>query len=187
MAAPSTLLNRFLHPRNLFTPSVFVAAAGIIAAAVLGIGWANSASHATKVEQHAAKVQSELKNADDEIGVYAMKAASSAAAQKAAEKKQSSLDAKIAAANALKAQLEQEQQTVVASQMTDGVHVVGTDTQPGTYSITSSTDCYYAWMSGTDANASIISNNIVSGPATVTLKAGDTFDTNRCGTWTKVG
>lgn len=74
-----------------------------------------------------------------------------------------------------------------ASQFGNGVHIVGMNVTAGTYSIASSTDCYYAWMSGTGSDADIIDNNIVSGPATVTLRDGDVFETNRCGTWTKVG
>jgi hypothetical protein len=76
---------------------------------------------------------------------------------------------------------------ITASQFTDGVHLVGTNVAPGTYSITESASCYYAWMSGTGSDANIVTNNIVSGPATVTLKAGDVFETSRCGTWNKTG
>lgn len=72
-----------------------------------------------------------------------------------------------------------------ASEFGNGVHIVGTNVTAGTYSIASSTDCYYAWMSGTGSDADIIDNNIVSGPATVTLRDGDVFETNRCGTWTR--
>ena len=74
-----------------------------------------------------------------------------------------------------------------ASQFGNGVHIVGTNVTAGTYSIASSTDCYYAWMSGTGSDADIIDNNIVSGPATVTLRDGDVFETSRCGTWSRIG
>jgi hypothetical protein len=73
-----------------------------------------------------------------------------------------------------------------ASEFGNGVHIVGTNVTAGTYSIASSTDCYYAWMSGTGSNADIIDNNIVSGPATVTLRDGDVFETSRCGIWSKI-
>jgi hypothetical protein len=75
--------------------------------------------------------------------------------------------------------------------ITGGVVVVGTDIDPGVYK----TDgpyraggedmCYYAFKTGTDANAQIIDNNIVQGPATVTLKQGNVFETSSCDDWHK--
>jgi hypothetical protein len=74
-----------------------------------------------------------------------------------------------------------------ASQFSDGVHIVGTTVSSGTYSIASSDSCYYVWRTGTGSDSEIVDNNIVSGPATVTLRDGEVFETNRCGTWDKVG
>ncbi len=85
------------------------------------------------------------------------------------------------------AALDAQTKQVQSTQFGDGVHLVGTTITPGVYSISSGSNCYYAWMSGTGSDADIIDNNIVSGPAVVTLKAGDIFETNRCGTWTKIG
>ncbi|UFS58935.1 hypothetical protein [Subtercola endophyticus] len=76
---------------------------------------------------------------------------------------------------------------VQAGQFGDGVHVVGTDVQPGVYHVNSATNCYYVFKDGTGAGANIIDNNIVSGPVTITLKQGDNLTTSRCGTWTKIG
>lgn len=73
-----------------------------------------------------------------------------------------------------------------ANQFGDGVHLVGTNVTPGVYSATG-VECYYVWKSGTGADAQIVDNNIVTGPVTVTLVAGQTFETDQCGTWTKVG
>lgn len=69
-----------------------------------------------------------------------------------------------------------------------GVHVVGRTVEPGTYSTNGGENCYYSWKSGTGSDASIIDNNIVDGPATVTLNEGDVFETSsRCAKWTKTG
>jgi FKBP-type peptidyl-prolyl cis-trans isomerase len=74
-----------------------------------------------------------------------------------------------------------------ASQFSDGVHIVGTTVAAGVYSISSSDSCYYVWRTGTGSDSEIVDNNIVSGPATVTLRDGEVFETSRCGTWNKVG
>jgi len=112
----------------------------------------------------------------------------------AAEAKKAELDARDAALAKAEAQLKADQavldatiQQVQDSQFSDGVHLVGTNVAPGVYSISNGSSCYYAWMTGTGSDADIIDNNIVNGPATVTLRPGDVFETNRCGTWTKVG
>lgn len=74
-----------------------------------------------------------------------------------------------------------------ASQFRDGVHIVGTTVTAGVYSISTSDSCYYVWRTGTGSDSEIVDNNIVSGPATVTLRDGEVFETSRCGTWSKVG
>ena len=78
-------------------------------------------------------------------------------------------------------------QQVERDQFSDGMHLVGTNVTPGIYAISTSTRCYYAWKSGTGSDAEIVDNEIVNGPATVTLKAGEVFESNRCGKWSKVG
>jgi hypothetical protein len=112
----------------------------------------------------------------------------------AADAKRAELDTRDAALKKAEERLKADQAALDArtkqvqdSQFSDGVHLVGTNVAPGVYSISNGSNCYYAWKSGTGSDAGIIDNNIVSGPATVTLKAGDVFETNRCGTWTKVG
>lgn len=68
-----------------------------------------------------------------------------------------------------------------------GLHTVGKTVSPGTYmtNVTSGF-CYYAWKNGTASGAGIIDNNIVEeGPATVTLRDGEVFESSGCGTWTR--
>jgi hypothetical protein len=105
--------------------------------------------------------------------------------QDAAAKQTADLTAREAAVTAREAAVKQIETVIQASQFSDGMHVVGTDVQPGTYSIASSTNCYYVFKDGTGSGAKILDNDIVSGPVTLTLKSGDVLETNRCGVWTK--
>jgi hypothetical protein len=68
----------------------------------------------------------------------------------------------------------------------EGLYVVGQDVNPGTYKTggPDGSSCYYAIKNGTGADSDIIDNNIVDGPATVTLKAGQVFETSNCQDWT---
>lgn len=72
--------------------------------------------------------------------------------------------------------------------VTDGTWTVGEDMPAGTYKTTgSSDDCYWAILKSGTNGADIIKNDIGGGNLRVTLKAGQDFKTQRCGTWTKVG
>lgn len=72
--------------------------------------------------------------------------------------------------------------------ITDGTWTVGEDFPAGSYRTTGSgPDCYWSiYKSGTN-QSDIIDNHIGAGNLRVTLKAGQDFETERCGTWTKVG
>jgi gas vesicle protein len=96
----------------------------------------------------------------------------------AAKEKEAELDARDAA-------LDTAEQVVADSKFSDGIHLVGTNVTAGSYSLADSSDCYYAWKTSTGADAEIIDNNIVNGPATVTLVDGDIFETRGCGEWSK--
>lgn len=97
------------------------------------------------------------------------------------------LEEREAAVIAREQELTQEEAAAALREFGDGVHVVGETVEAGTYRANPSGMCYYAWMGGTGADARIIDNNIVYGTTTVTLAAGDVFESNRCGTWTKTG
>jgi hypothetical protein len=70
----------------------------------------------------------------------------------------------------------------------DGNYIVGTDIKPGTYRAPGTpSGCYYARLSGFGATLNeIIANNLVNGPAIVTIAAKDKgFQATNCGTWKK--
>jgi len=76
-----------------------------------------------------------------------------------------------------------------AAAFSDGVHLVGSDIQPGTYKAANSDgDCYWARLKNTDGNfAAIIANGNPSGQAVVTIAKSDgAFESSRCGDWVKV-
>jgi hypothetical protein len=99
--------------------------------------------------------------------------------------RQADLDAQEADLAAREAQLNATLNGLQASQFTDGIYQVGRDIQPGTYHTDGSGDsCYFALL-GADGQ-DIIDNNIVNGPVTTTINS-PYFESNGCGTWTKVG
>lgn len=69
----------------------------------------------------------------------------------------------------------------------DGTWRVGLDVQPGTYTATGDS-CYWARLSGFSGSfADLIANDIVTGPAIVTIDPTDIgFESNRCGAWTLI-
>lgn len=70
----------------------------------------------------------------------------------------------------------------------DGTWTVGEDFPAGTYSATAADGtCYWAiYKSGQNQSLdSVVQNHLGGGHLTVTLKAGQDFETERCGTWTK--
>jgi hypothetical protein len=79
----------------------------------------------------------------------------------------------------------------LATSLGTGKFVVGTDIAPGTYRTTGRSghlDCYWERLKDTSGGGeSIIANNFVRGPATVTIDTSDgAFQTRWCNNWTKV-
>ncbi|WP_051532950.1 PASTA domain-containing protein [Arthrobacter sp. 9MFCol3.1] len=70
----------------------------------------------------------------------------------------------------------------------DGTNVVGKDMEPGTYRTKPGVkDCYWARSTG---GGDIIANNFVGfapNGVTVTVYAGEGFESQRCDVWTKIG
>jgi len=70
----------------------------------------------------------------------------------------------------------------------EGAYIVGTDIEPGTYRNSGSSSCYYERLSEFtgDLNA-IIANGNAEEPTVVTIGPADAgFQSNDCGTWTKL-
>jgi hypothetical protein len=77
--------------------------------------------------------------------------------------------------------------TAVAVQIFDGIWTVGVDIPAGRYRVTAnvSSDCYWA-IYKTGDNSDIIDNDLPGGGRPqVTLKVGQDFKTQDCGTWQK--
>lgn len=70
----------------------------------------------------------------------------------------------------------------------DGIFIVGTDIQPGTYKSSGTDRCYYSRLSGFSGTLDhIISNENTNTAAVVTIIPTDKgFKSANCGTWTKV-
>ncbi|MDQ1130252.1 hypothetical protein [Microbacterium sp. SORGH_AS_0888] len=89
---------------------------------------------------------------------------------------------------AREAAVKKTEQQVAANSFGEGIRLVGKNTAPGVYTTGTITSgrCYYVWKTSTASDADIVDNNIVkSGTATVTLRDGEVFSSNSCGTWTK--
>lgn len=80
------------------------------------------------------------------------------------------------------------EQQVEANTINEGTWTVGVDVEPGTYRTTGPVTgtCYWAiFRSGTNKD-DIVQNDIVKGGSpTVTIAAGQDFETSRCGSWVK--
>lgn len=76
--------------------------------------------------------------------------------------------------------------TPAAPQISDGTWTVGEDFPAGTYKVTGASDtCYWAILKSGTNGEDIISNHLGGGNLRVTLKTGQDFETQRCGTWQK--
>ena len=83
----------------------------------------------------------------------------------------------------------EEDQPEVADTIGDGIHEVGVDVKAGQYktSVPEGASCYWE-RSRDDSGDSIIANELQDGPArqSVTIKKGEFFKTEDCGTWKRV-
>jgi hypothetical protein len=71
----------------------------------------------------------------------------------------------------------------------DGTWNVGADIPAGTYRTTrAGSDCFWEIKSGTNGSndSGIVDNQLGGGPWTVALRAGQDFETDGCGSWTKI-
>jgi len=84
----------------------------------------------------------------------------------------------------------QDLSAITASRVTfgDGIFIVGTDIEPGTYRSTGQSGCYYVRLSGFDGSLDqILASENTDSPAVVTIEPVDKgFKSSRCGTWTSI-
>lgn len=75
-----------------------------------------------------------------------------------------------------------------ATSFNDGVYIVGTDIEAGTYKNSGNNSCYYARLSGFTGELDvIISNDNADAIATVSIASTDAgFESSGCGTWSKI-
>lgn len=110
------------------------------------------------------------------------------------ENREAALDTREEALDELRVELDdreaaitETEEQVAANTITDGVWVVGTDIEPGTYrAVDVSSDCYWGiYETGTN-QSEIIDNGIPGGGnPQVTLSEGHDFESSRCGEWTR--
>lgn len=75
---------------------------------------------------------------------------------------------------------------VESSQFTDGTYLVGTDVPAGQYrSDGTGSGCY--WERLTNDGEDIINNHFGAAPAIATIRDGEIFRVNDCGTWRPIG
>jgi hypothetical protein len=184
--------------RRWVKPALFAAGTIVVLLAVLLIGvgiGAERASQASLVASQKAeitrlqaKVSTEQANltseqnkltAAQQTAQNAVKAANAAAAAKYASREK--------AIQRMQHKLAHELGVVAKSTISaDGVYVIGRDIPSGTYHTSGGSQCYYALLNSTDTN-NISDNNIVSGPATVSLNGVVAFDISGGCTWHKIG
>jgi TolA-binding protein len=126
-------------------------------------------------------------SAADAKAASAQQAADAKAAQ-AYKSRNAQLDLREAAVKRQETAIAAEAGQLHASEISDdGVYVVGSDIQPGTWHTAgdSGGSCYYALLSSTNTDA-IIDNNNITGPATVDLNGARAFEISGGCTWARV-
>ena len=72
----------------------------------------------------------------------------------------------------------------------DGIHIVGTDVEPGTYRTDAPDGCYWERLSGLSGEFDdIITNGFVDSAGQVVVEIAPTdaaFSSQDCGTWTRI-
>ncbi|KQS66112.1 hypothetical protein [Modestobacter sp. Leaf380] len=125
-------------------------------------------------------LQTQLDTAEAEVA---------AAEQRVAEldAREAGLDTREAGLSTREAAVTATEQTIAANSVGNGTWTVGTDMQAGTYrtsAAVTSGQCYWSITVTGSNGGDIIENDIVTGGfPTVTVSEGQTFESNRCGTF----
>lgn len=138
------------------------------------------------LEQRVSNLRAELREIDTAQLAIVQAEAAEREAERVAAEKEAEAEAERQAAAEQAAEEAREARTV-----RNGVHQVGVDIEPGTYRTSgpSRSDipmCYYARLRNNSGEfGAIISNNVVEGPAVVTVKSGEYFESSSCSGWVR--
>lgn len=104
-----------------------------------------------------------------------------------AEGRIAALDEREAQLDERAAELDIAEEETAASTFGNGVYVVGSDIEPGTYRTDGGSNCYWARLSGLGGGfEDIIANGLPDGPATVEIRPGDeAFESSGCADWNR--
>jgi len=158
-----------------------VVAAGVLI--LIGFGAGLLARNSAVNEQQRRAASAELQNSSLRQQV--------ASKQSALDQQQRQIDqdreqqARLRAALARKPRPPQTPAGPNTASFSDGLYQVGVAIQPGQYQTDGSDSCYWAKLSTGDTNRVIV-NHFGAGPQTVTIDS-PYFESEGCGTWTKVG
>jgi hypothetical protein len=174
----STTLKRFL-------PALITGIAGLAIGAALSVAvLAPPLAEATgKVEQ----LTSDLDRTESDLSNAQSFNKELLAAAEEVDKTAEELAAREAAVKEREDAVTATENTIASNSFGEGMYVVGVDVAAGVYRNEGAAGCYYAWMSSSASDSDIVDNELTDGPATVTLRDGENFKSNRCGTWTKIG
>ena len=101
---------------------------------------------------------------------------------------QAALDEREAALDERAEDLDVAEERQAASTFGNGVHIVGTDIEPGLYRTEGGSNCYWARLSGLSGGfGDLITNGLPDGPASIEIQGSDAgFESSGCATWNRV-
>ncbi|HVX19070.1 MAG TPA: hypothetical protein VHA73_13655 [Acidimicrobiales bacterium] len=105
--------------------------------------------------------------------------------KQALDQREQSLNQRAASLDQQQQQLDQMLGGLKQSQFSDGLFEVGHDIQPGKYHTDGGSGCYWAKLNSSDTS-NIADNDNATGPVTIVIDSAY-FQSEDCGTWTKVG
>lgn len=163
-------------------------AAAVVGGLVIGAAAGGSSSgDSAKLKDAQAQVAAADKRAADAVGVARTQVETEAAERTASlDQRSGELDARSAAIDERDVAVSAKEAAKKAATFEDGTYQVGTDIVAGTYHTDGGSGCYWEKSTGGDGINSIIGNDNVSGPVTLTIEpAVKFFKSSRCGTWSK--
>jgi hypothetical protein len=166
-------------------------AVGLLIGVGTGAVVAVSASDPTQSEQYLA-LQGDLRAADDQASRLASSAREAEEARHKAQtevaQRQAELDQRERELAEREKAVTATEQQIAANSIGQGTWTVGRDIEPGTYRTREAVtrQCYWGIFRSGSNGSDIVDNDIVDGGfPTVTLREGQDFENNNCGTFIK--